>query len=198
MRSFRTLLVALAVAVPGLAISTPAQAQDVEGCDKIEGLIAAGDYPAALVEIGWCERSVSGLHYDRILGLSGVEILGLQPGEGTAEAVMGFSTIDITHSGGGKEVRTTFASGLGGADPPMAGLGALASLGSAFGVQQPGVQQVRLGCNTGQLEEQSEGVYSLMVTLPGGQILTVEGADGDFLQEFATLTIDILQDYLAG
>ena len=79
---------------------------------------------------------------------------------------------------------------------PMAGLGALAGLANAFGVREPGVEQVRIGRNTGRLTEQSDGGYSLMVTLAGGQILTQEGPDGDLLQEFAARTISMLEEYL--
>ena len=196
MRSISKVPVVLAIAVGSLAAPSWAQAQDLEGCDEIDGFVAAGDYGQALVELGWCERTISELHFQKILDILGVTILGYEPGDGTVEAVMGFSTIEITHSDGATQVRTTFASGIGGMQSPMAGLGALAGLASAFGVREPGVEQVRIGRNTGRLTEQSDGGYSLMVTLAGGQILTQEGPDGDLLQEFAAQTISMLEEYL--
>lgn len=196
MRSTPKLTVVIAIAASSFAMPGLAQAQDLEGCGEIDGFVAAGDYGQALVEVGWCERAISELHFQKILDILGVSIMGYEPGEGTVEAVMGFSTIEITHSDGSTEVSTTFASGIGGAQSPMAGLGALAGLASAFGVRQPGVEQVRIGRNTGQLTEQSDGGYSLMVTLAGGQILTQEGPDGDLLQEFAAQTISMLEEYL--
>ncbi len=196
MRSTLKVPVVLAIAAGTLATPGWAQAQDLEGCDEIDGFIAAGDYGQALVELGWCERAIGELHFQKILDILGVTILGYEPGDGTVEAVMGFSTIEITHSDGATEVRTTLASGIGGAQSPMAGLGALAGLAGAFGIRQPGVEQVRIGRNTGQLTEQSGGGYSLMVTLAGGQILTQEGPDGDLLQEFAARTISMLEEYL--
>lgn len=86
------------VAVGVLAVPESAQAQDLEGCDKIEDFVASGDFGQALVEVGWSERAISDLHYAKILDILGVAILGYEPGEGTVEAVMGFSTIEITHN----------------------------------------------------------------------------------------------------
>ena len=55
-----------------------------------------------------------------------------------------------------------------------------------------------MGRKTGRLEEKSGGMYSLMVTLDGGQVTTYEGPDGDFLQEFASFMIQVLEEYLGG
>ena len=113
-------------------------------------------------------------------------------------AAMGFSTVSITHSLDGAEINTEFMSGAGGAESPMAGLGALASLSGALGVRQPGVEQVRLGRLTGRLQDNGDGTYSLMVTLAGGEMLKHDGTDGDALQRFATEAIRLLQAYLGG
>ncbi len=85
--------IALTLAVCGLGVTQPAQAQDLEGCDQIEGLVAAGDYSAALVELGWCQRDITDLHYARILDILEQTILGYEPGEGSLQSVLGFSTI---------------------------------------------------------------------------------------------------------
>ena len=198
MRSSTQMGIALTLAVCGLGVTQPVHAQDLEGCDQIEGLVAAGDYPAALVELGWCQRDITELHYQRILDILEQTILGYEPGEGSVQAVMGFSTIEITHSDGSNQIKTTITGGAGGAEAPMAGLGAIAGLASRFGIREPGVTQVRMGRKTGRLEEKSGGGYSLMVTLDSGQITTYEGPDGDFLQEFAAYVIGVLEEYLEG
>ena len=190
--------VALTIALGLLAVPGSATAQDLEACGKIEELARAGDVPAALIEMDWCERGLNELYYEQLLETLGVDIVGYAPGEGTVEAALGFSIVEITHSSGGNEIKTTFTSATGGADSPMAGLGALASLGSAFGIREPGVEQVRLGRLTGRLEDKGDGTYSLMVTLSGGEILTHEGTDGDVLQRFATEAIRLLNSYLGG
>ncbi len=197
MRSSFILGIALPIAICAPGLTESAFAQDLEGCDRIEGLVAAGSYPEALVELGWCEREISDLHYERILEILGVTVLGYEAGEGSVEAVMGFSTIEITHSDGNNEIETTI-TGTGSAGSPMAGLSALAGLASSFGVREPGVTQVRMGRKTGRLEELSGGGYSLTVALDGGQVTVYKGRDGDFLQEFAAVLIRALEDYLGG
>lgn len=198
MRSFNDLGLVLALALGSLVVAPAAQAQQLEGCDKIEELVAAKRYQDALVEIDWCKRGVSELHFKRILEILEVPILGYDPGKGTVEGALGFNTVEITHSDGTNDVKTTFTSGTGGAESPMAGLGALSGLASAFGVRQAGVEEVRLGRTTGRLEEKSDDMYSLTATLKGGQVAVWEGPDGEFLQEFAIFVIRVLQDYLAG
>ncbi|MDA0330231.1 MAG: hypothetical protein O2958_14655 [Gemmatimonadetes bacterium] len=193
MRSSVPVFLTLNLCLGGLLAPSSARAQALEGCDKIEGLVAAGSYVEALEELNWCERGITDLHFKRILEILETPILGYQPGEGTAEAVMGFSTIEITHSNGTSEIATSFSSGVGEA---MSGLGALAGLAGALGVRQPGIEQVRIGRNTGQLEERSSDDYSLVVTMTGGQILTIEGSDGRVLQDFAAQVIELLNDYL--
>ena len=189
---------ALTIALGLLGVPASAAGQDLEACGKIEDLARAGDVPAALIEVGWCERGLNDLYYQQLLETLGVEIMGYAPGEGSVEAALGFSNVEITHSNGGDEISTTFTSGTGGADSPMSGLGALASLGNAFGIREEGVEQVRLGRLTGRLEDKGNGMYSLMVTLSGGEILTHEGTDGDVLQRFATEAIRLLNSYLDG
>ena len=198
MRSSLRMYIALTIAFCGFGMTQPAHAQDLEGCDQIERLVEAGDYPAALVELGWCQRDITELHYQAILEVLEVTVLGYDPGEGKVSAAMGFSPIEITHSDGSNEIKTTIVGGAGGAESAMAGLGALAGLASRFGVRESGVRQVRMGRKTGRLEEKSGGMYSLMVTLDGGQVTTYEGPDGDFLQEFASFMIQVLEEYLGG
>ena len=111
---------------------------------------------------------------------------------GKVEGVMGINSVTIMHG----DIKTTFTSGAGAAESPMAGLGALASLGAALGVRQEGFEEVRLGRRTtGQLETKSDGSFSLLVTLDEG-MLAHTGPDKDQLTAFATETIGILQDYI--
>ena len=120
-----------------------------------------------------------------------VPIEGLDPRGGEVEGVLGIMAVTIYHG----EVKTTFTSGTGVSESPMAGLGALASLGAAFGVREAGVEEVRLGRRTtGRLEEKADGSFSLMVTLDEG-VLMQEGPDKDQLQAVATEAISILTAY---
>ena len=105
MRSSLRMYIALTIAFCGFGMTQPAHAQDLEGCDQIERLVEAGDYPAALVELGWCQRDITELHYQAILEVLEVTVLGYEPGEGKVSAAMGFSTIEITHSDGSNEIK---------------------------------------------------------------------------------------------
>lgn len=177
---------AVCLMVPGAAT-----AQDISSCAEVNSLAQAGDIADALWELDACKRGLETLWYDGMVDALNVPIDGLAPSGGEVEGVLGIMAVTIYHG----DIKTTFTSGTGGSESPMAGLGALASLGAAFGVREAGVEEVRLGRRmTGRLEEKSDGTFSLMVSLDEG-VLLQEGPDRDQLQAVATEAISILTEY---
>lgn len=178
-----------------VAVLTPApgQAQDLSSCAQVNSLAEAGNIGDALWELDICRNVLETAWYDGLVHVLNVEIAGLHPSGGEVEGVMGINSVRIRHG----EVETTFTSGTGTSESPMAGLSSLAGLSSALGMRQPGVEEVRLGRRTtGRLEEKSDGSFSLMVTLDEG-VLMQEGPDRDQLQAVATETIRIVEAYFA-
>ncbi len=175
-----------------VALSAPAlHAQDFSSCAEVNEMVRAEEFGEALWLVERCKNALQTAWYDGLVEALRVPLAGLEPSGGEVEGAMGITTVNIAHG----PVETTFTSGAGGAESPMAGLGALASLGSALGVRQPGVEEVRLGRRTtGRLEEKSDGTFSLMVTLEDG-VLVQEGPDAEQLQEVAMETIRILGAY---
>jgi hypothetical protein len=189
-RSARLSPIVLAAAL--IVLPSSASAQDVEACSLIGSLVASESYGDALWEIDACKRGVETLWYDGLVAALNVPIQGLEPSGGVVEGAMGINAVTISHG----DIESTFTSGAGAAASPMAGLGALASLGASFGVRQEGFEEVRLGRRTtGQLETKADGTYGLMVTLDDG-VLMQTGPDKDQLQAVATEMIRILEDYL--
>ncbi len=188
-KSFGTSLATMAL----LATVTPitGQAQDLSSCAEINPLAQSGDFGDALWELDVCRGALEKAWYDGLVTVLRVAIEGLQPSGGTVEGAMGINMVTIMHG----DIETTFTSGTGTSESPMAGLSALAGLSSAFGVREEGVEEVRLGRRTtGRLEEKSDGRFSLMVTLDEG-VLVQEGPDKDQLQAVATETIRIVTAY---
>ena len=181
------------VAIVGLMVPTGAQAQDITSCSQIDALVQDENYGDAIWELDACRRGLETLWYNGLVAALSVPIAGLEPSGGTVEGAFGINALEIRHG----DVSTTFTSGAGAAESPMSGPGALAALGSSFGVREAGVEEVRLGRRTtGRLEEQSDGSFSLMVTLDEG-VLVQEGPDKDILQAVATETIEILRAYFS-
>lgn len=187
-----SLKVSLAVlALAALSLPGAVAAQDISACEEIVPLARDGAIADALWELGACENVLQTLFYDGLVSALSVEIEGLAPSGGEVEGAMGINMVTIMHG----PIKTEFTSGTGAAENPMAGLGAIAALGNAFGVREAGVEEVRLGRRlTGRLEEKSDGSFSLTVTIEEG-LLVQEGPDSDQLQAVARATIEILEEY---
>lgn len=189
---------ALALSLGLAAAPSSAKAQGVAACSAIAALALAGDIVSAQLEYGFCGNALRELYHEGLLETLGVEILGYAPGEGTVESALGFSQLEIDHMLDGDVIGTTLTSGNTGQASPMAGLGALAGLAGTLGISQPGIQTVRLGRLSGQLEDNDDGTYTLTVTLSGGEVLTHTGTNGDLLQRFAIEAIRLVNAFLGG
>ncbi len=180
----------------GLVVfAPPAAAQDLDSCDGFMRYVERENYPRALEELNWCQRGIQELHYEKIGSILERDAAGYSAGEASYEAAMGFSTVEIDYSGGNGDVHLEVMSGAGGAAAAASGLGALASMASAFGVSSSDMKQVRVAGMTGTLEDK-DGEVELILTMDGGIVLTWTGPDLDAIKGIAEEIVPDLEDYL--
>lgn len=176
-------------------LAAPAWAQDgdTSSCDLIADLVASGDYADALFELDICESNVRKRWYDGMVDVVNVPIEGIEPGDASVEGAMGISVVTFEHG----PWESTFTSGTGGAENPMSGLAALAGgLSGAFGVQQDGVEDVRLGRRlNGRLETDGDEL-TMTVGLDDGVLVTKGEGDRDQLIALVRAITEILDEYL--
>lgn len=185
------LAVAASVTVPATAVS----AQGLEGCDDFQRFVEREDFPRALEELKWCRNSIEELHYEKLTEIVSRPIVGYEPQEASVEGALGIATLEGLYSNGADEIRLSITGGAAASSQANTGLGALAGLASAFGVRAEGTRQVRVAGLTGQIEEDGDGV-SLMLTMSGGTIVTIEGPEAETVEAFAEEIIPDLEDYL--
>lgn len=185
------------LAVCFLFVAVPdASAQDLDACDEFKRFVERGEYPTALEELSWCRQAIEDLHFERIGQILERTIEGYEPGDAAVEGAMGIASVQLTYTKGGEEVELSLTSGSGQAQAGLSSLGALAGLANAMGVRAEGQSRVRVAGMTGQLEEKDDGSASLVVTMDGGMILTVNAPDADTAEAFAEAVIPELDDYL--
>jgi hypothetical protein len=196
MRSSKTLLIATAGFVAALFLTPPAVAQDIDTCDTVKRYVDREDYPRALEELSWCQRAIQELHYEKIGSILERDVAGFSAGEASYEAALGFSSVEIEYRGDAGRVELQVTSGAGGAVAAAKGLGALASMASAFGLSSNDMKQVRVAGITGTLDESDDDKVELILTMDGGIILTWSGPDLDAIKAIAEEIIPDLEDYL--
>ena len=193
MSSIRRVLPVLALLVA--AVAQPLVGRDLEGCDDFMRYVERENFPRALEELNWCNRSVEDLHFAKITEIMDRSIAGYDPEEITVEGALGFATIMGVYDNGSSQIEFSVTTGSAAGSAASAGLSALSGLASSFGVRSRGSDQVRIGGLTDQIQEQGRGV-NLRLSMEGGIILNIEGESAEAVEEFAEDIIADLEDYL--
>ena len=191
---FRPRSVLAAFAVSAIVVS-PAYAQDgdTSSCRLIPELLDEQAFADLLYELDICRNNVRKLWFDGMVGVVNVPMAGLQAGDATIEGAMGITVITFEHG----PWESTFTSGSGAAEDPMSSIAALAGgLSGAFGVQQEGVEDVRLGRRTtGKLETRDDEL-TMTVGLDEGMLVTKGEGPRDQLTALVQAIIEALNDYM--
>ncbi|MEM7416549.1 MAG: hypothetical protein AAF389_13675 [Gemmatimonadota bacterium] len=190
MPRFRTAL--FAVALSTLAVA-PVSAQDeLSSCRMIPDLLADEAWGDLLYEIDICRGYALRARNEGAIDVLAVPLAGLQAGESSVESAMGVTIFEFEHG----PFESTFTGGSGQAENPMGNVAALVGgLSGAFGVQQEGVEEVRLGRRmTGRLETDGDEL-TMTVSVAEGMLETSGTGTRDQLIELVRAIVEVLEDY---
>lgn len=165
-----------------MAICLPMSAGAVQNdpatyCKQAAELYESGDVSAAIEEAKWCLESLEQIAQSQKSEVFPRDLAGWIRGEMSQQKAMGFSTIEVTYTRDGKEIRINYTGGGG---------GGMAAMFSQMGMAGAG-RKIRLGRYTGVVVEQShrnEIMIGLKMT-PGMINLVSESASVDEMIEFA-------------
>jgi hypothetical protein len=188
------ILCAACLALSAAFVAAPVAAQNPASCDEITGLVSSGQYADALYEIDDCRRNVQTLLYDGAIEAVNRPVAGLQPSGGSVEGAMGITVLTFGHG----DFESSYTSGSGAAENPMASLAGLAGLSSALGIREEGVEEVRLGRRTTGRLEDDNGRLTMTVAMDDGVLVTEGRGYRNVLIELVTELMSILEDYFGG
>lgn len=176
------------LAALSLLAGAPALAEDnaVEGCENAIAAWEDGDTALALEEARWCVEGLEQVKQADVAGQFRDEVMGMQGGPVDSNRAMGMMVIERSYAADGKRIDVSLTRS-GGATDPMAGLGALASMG-----MMGAGRKVRIAGHTGTFISDGGDVQLMVTPRAGGGFLNFESEDlsEDEVEAFAEAFLD--------